>query len=149
VRSPSRFAEYDTLTALARRFMAPQRAKAEVELLGRRASRSNVTRSARGDDCTQQMTPACFQSLYGLPTTRSTQEKNGVIVSAYGGQSANMNDLSAFMSEYRPDMAKTGGVVFKTVSMDGGSNSQADGGAGAEAVCGLCVTDEDSTEREL
>jgi tripeptidyl-peptidase-1 len=107
--------------------MVPQHAKPEIEILNRRTL--NATLSAR-DNCGQQMTPKCFESLYGFPTAPASQAKNGVAIAAFGGQSANMDDLRKFLGQYRPD-AK---VSFKTVAMDGGVNKQDAGSAGGEAV---------------
>lgn len=44
--------------------------------------------------CDSIITPACLQSLYGLPTTAATQASNGIAVAGLLGQYAQQADLT-------------------------------------------------------
>jgi tripeptidyl-peptidase-1 len=101
--------------------------------------------------CSSEMTPACLQSLYGIPTARASQNSNRIGVSGFieqWAQQADLNVSSSFLSYiyldlddsllllktflqiFRPDLS---GSTFSTVSVDGGINPQASGDAGIEA----------------
>ncbi|KAF7316158.1 Family S53 protease-like protein [Mycena indigotica] len=79
------------------------------------------------------LTPACLQALYNIPTTPATQENNPLLVTGYGNQWAQINDLQAFMKEFRPDYSAGANQTFVRVAIDGGTNPQWPGAAGIEA----------------
>ncbi|GJE88140.1 S53 family peptidase [Phanerochaete sordida] len=79
---------------------------------------------------TTAVTPACIQSIYGIPSTKATQKTNGLGVSGFIDQFANSADLKTFLSKFRTDLA---GTTFALQTLDGGSNSQTPSQAGIEA----------------
>ncbi|KAJ4490304.1 subtilisin-like protein [Lentinula aciculospora] len=82
--------------------------------------------------CNDTVTPACLQSLYGLPTTPIKSTTNSTIgVSAFGGQDANKADLKSFFKLFRTDMPSN--TTFATQLLDDATNSQNISDAGTEA----------------
>ncbi|PIL23443.1 hypothetical protein GSI_14754 [Ganoderma sinense ZZ0214-1] len=84
------------------------------------------TRSKRAVDssCNTQITPACLQELYNIPTTAASASANSLGVSGFINEIPNKSDLSEFLSVLRPDA--TAGT-FDIVAIDGGitnTNSQ-------------------------
>ncbi|KAF9373094.1 hypothetical protein CPB97_000811 [Podila verticillata] len=82
-------------------------------------------------DCNSQVTPACLQSLYGIPTTRATQPLNVIAVPGFLNEFANQADLNTFATQFRPDMMPR--PTFTEQFIDGGKNSQDITQAGLEA----------------
>lgn len=80
--------------------------------------------------CDTQITPACLQALYGIPTTPATQASNGIGVSGFIQQFANRDDLRTFLRNTRPDIRNG---TFADQSVDGGQNPQFFLFAGIEA----------------
>jgi tripeptidyl-peptidase-1 len=82
--------------------------------------------------CSSQITPACLQAIYGLPTTAATSgTANGITVSGYIEQYAQKADLTSFLKKYRTDASSTATFTLQTI--DGGSNPQSASDAGIEA----------------
>ncbi|KAF7298358.1 Subtilisin-like protein [Mycena kentingensis (nom. inval.)] len=81
--------------------------------------------------CNNQMTPACLQALYGIPTTAATNKSAAIGVAGFDNQFANQADLTQFLGALRPDMSTA--TAFSLVSVDGGTNSQVRSRAGVEA----------------
>ncbi|KAF5391735.1 hypothetical protein D9757_001780 [Collybiopsis confluens] len=81
--------------------------------------------------CNQSITPACLQSLYGIPTDSRVGSKSSVGVSAFSDQNANAADLVTFLKDFRPDLPSTN--TFVTELFDGATNSQTSSQAGVEA----------------
>ncbi|EKM58673.1 uncharacterized protein PHACADRAFT_89753 [Phanerochaete carnosa HHB-10118-sp] len=79
---------------------------------------------------TSAVTPACVQSLYGIPATKATQSSNQLGVSGFIEQFANQADLTTFLNTLRPDLK---GATFALQTLDGGSNPQSGSEAGIEA----------------
>ncbi|PSR75361.1 hypothetical protein PHLCEN_2v9170 [Hermanssonia centrifuga] len=77
------------------------------------------------------ITPACVQSLYGIPTTLATQSSNQLGVSGFIDQFANQADLTSFLKKFRTDLKSS--TTFNLQTLDGGSNSQSGSQAGVEA----------------
>ncbi|KAJ7445016.1 subtilisin-like protein [Mycena galericulata] len=77
------------------------------------------------------MTPACLQSIYGIPATPATQSDNTLLVTAYGDQFAQKADLEQFLKLSRPDMDPS--ESFTLVSLDGGIDPQSASESGDEA----------------
>lgn len=77
------------------------------------------------------MTPACLQSLYGIPATVATQKNNTLAVSGFFSQFAQQADLTLFLKSLRPDLNPS--TSFSLLTIDGGSNPQGPGNAGIEA----------------
>ncbi|KAF5352182.1 hypothetical protein D9758_009222 [Tetrapyrgos nigripes] len=94
---------------------------------------ANVTERALGapSSCNSVVTPACLQSLYGIPTTRATQSSNKLGVSGFIDQFAQTADLRTFLANLRPDLSST--TTFTVQSVDGGVNTQSARQAGIEA----------------
>ncbi|KAI0923099.1 hypothetical protein AcV5_009919 [Taiwanofungus camphoratus] len=90
----------------------------------------NVSSDA-SSSCASTVTPACLQSLYGIPTTPATQSSNKIGVSGYVDQYANKADLEIFLKKYRTDMSAT--TTFTVQTLDGGSDPQNGDEAGDEA----------------
>ncbi|KAJ3728737.1 subtilisin-like protein [Lentinula raphanica] len=83
-------------------------------------------------NCNATITPACLQTLYGIPTTPvSSSTQSSIGVAAFSGQNANENDLSIFLKDFRPDLPST--TTFTTELFDGATNSQTGSRAGVEA----------------
>ncbi|KAI4525603.1 subtilisin-like protein [Schizophyllum commune Loenen D] len=81
--------------------------------------------------CSSQITPACLQALYGIPTTAATQSSNVLGVSGFIEQYAQQADLSQFLSLFRKDLPSNTSFTLQT--LDGGSNPQGSRYAGTEA----------------
>ncbi|KAK6971674.1 family S53 protease-like protein [Favolaschia claudopus] len=77
------------------------------------------------------ITPACLQSLYNIPTTPATHMNNTLLVTGYVEEWAEVDDLQAFLAQFRPDLPSN--QTFVTTLLDGGSNPQGPGIAGPEA----------------
>jgi tripeptidyl-peptidase-1 len=91
------------------------------------------------------MTPACLESLYGIPMAITTRSSNTIGVSGFNGELASQSDLAVssylgyflpyldnllllsqtFLQLFRPDLVGSGN--FSTVSVDGGVNPQGTG----------------------
>ncbi|CCM00840.1 uncharacterized protein FIBRA_02882 [Fibroporia radiculosa] len=97
--------------------------------------RRNDGVNSRADDaasaCGSTITPACLQSLYGIPTTPATESTNQLLVTGYGDQWANKEDLELFLQNYRTDMTDT--TTFTVQTLDDGSDPQSTDDAGVEA----------------
>ncbi|KAJ6554608.1 family S53 protease [Mycena capillaripes] len=91
------------------------------------AAADNTTANASCDD---QVTPACLQALYGIPSTKATQAANVIGVPGFVNQYANRADLRTFLENLRHDNTQ---ASFTEVFLDGGKNDQTAGSAGAEA----------------
>ncbi|TFY57290.1 hypothetical protein EVJ58_g7104, partial [Rhodofomes roseus] len=68
------------------------------------------------------ITTACLQYLYGIPTTPATASGNGILVAGYVEEYANADDLKIFLERYRPDVDPS--TTFATEMIDGGDNLQ-------------------------
>ncbi|KIP07558.1 hypothetical protein PHLGIDRAFT_70854 [Phlebiopsis gigantea 11061_1 CR5-6] len=77
------------------------------------------------------VTPACVESLYGIPKTLATTKSNGLAVSGFIEQYANQADLKTFLTKFRTDLNPS--TTFALQTLDGGSNPQGAGQAGVEA----------------
>ncbi|KAJ7870933.1 subtilisin-like protein [Mycena olivaceomarginata] len=77
------------------------------------------------------MTPACLQSIYGIPTTPATQSNNALLVTAYQDEFAQTADLEKFLQGLRPDMDPS--TSFALLSLDGGIDPQNASESGGEA----------------
>ncbi|KAF7975243.1 hypothetical protein HWV62_10216 [Athelia sp. TMB] len=99
------------------------------------SSRSLTARlhTAVNASCYETTTPACIQALYGIPTALATQPANKLFVSGFEGQWANQEDLTEFLSIYRPDIHASAQKNFSVISVSGGTNNQTLGKAGVEA----------------
>ncbi|KAI0064302.1 family S53 protease [Artomyces pyxidatus] len=91
---------------------------------------SNITEDA-SSSCSSSITPACVQSLYGIPTTLATQTNNQLAVAGFIDQYANSADLKTFLKDFRKDLPSTNTFTLQT--LDGGSNPQSSSQAGVEA----------------
>ncbi|EED77904.1 family S53 protease-like protein [Postia placenta Mad-698-R] len=100
---------------------------------GKAGGKANSTASASGvaASCANTITPACLQSLYGIPTTPATQSSNQLGVSGFIDQFANQADLKTFLTTLRPDLSSS--TTFSLQTLDGGENSQTAQDAGTEA----------------
>ncbi|CCM00835.1 uncharacterized protein FIBRA_02877 [Fibroporia radiculosa] len=105
--------------------------KSMLSTIGRRRSAQNNNATV-SDSCGSDMTPACLQSLYGIPATPATQPSNMLGVTAYDDNWANAADLQTFLQDYRPDMSDTS--TFTLLSIDSGTNPQDEDDAGFEAT---------------
>ncbi|TFK55131.1 family S53 protease-like protein [Heliocybe sulcata] len=81
--------------------------------------------------CSGGITPACLQSLYGIPTTSTSQSSNKIGVSGFIDQYANEADLTTFLQQFRPDLPSS--TTFTLETVDGGTNPQDPSQAGTEA----------------
>lgn len=76
-----------------------------------------------------QITPACLQSLYGLPAARVDKTSPGIAVPGFVNEYANHADLSLFLKQFRPDLNPQ--PSFTVASVDGGLNDQSQPGVEA------------------
>ncbi|KAK6971675.1 family S53 protease-like protein [Favolaschia claudopus] len=83
-------------------------------------------------DPENNITPACLQNLYNIPTTPATQGNNTLLVTGYVEEWAEVDDLQAFLAQFRPDLPPN--QTFLTALLDGGTNPQGPGIAGFEAT---------------
>ncbi|EIW61085.1 subtilisin-like protein [Trametes versicolor FP-101664 SS1] len=81
--------------------------------------------------CDVDITPACLQDLYGIPSTPATQSSNQLGVSGFIDQFANQADLETFLTKFRPDVSNS--TTFNLKALDGGQNPQDPSDAGIEA----------------
>ncbi|KAH9924392.1 peptidase S8/S53 domain-containing protein [Fomitopsis serialis] len=99
------------------------------------SSQPKKRQQLRADDlslaCGLSVTPACLQSLYGIPTTPATESSNTLGVTGYGDDWANKADLESFLSQYRTDMASS--TTYTLETLDDGSDPQTSSDAGVEA----------------
>ncbi|EIM82266.1 family S53 protease [Stereum hirsutum FP-91666 SS1] len=91
----------------------------------------NLTSDAVPASCASTITPACLQSIYGVPTTSASAPSNTLAVSGYIDEWANEADLKSFLSTYRTDISSS--TTFTLQTLDGGSNPQTASEAGVEA----------------
>ncbi|KAA1474770.1 family S53 protease [Dentipellis sp. KUC8613] len=90
----------------------------------------NATSNVTPQPCAQQFTPACAQSLYGIPATRATQASNRLAVSGFNNEYASQADLKMFLEGYRTDLPSS--TSFSVQYVDGGSNDQSNPGLEAD-----------------
>ncbi|KAJ3857079.1 subtilisin-like protein [Lentinula lateritia] len=88
------------------------------------------TSTASFSKCNDTITPACLQTLYGLPTGVIKTTNSTIGVSAFSGQDANKADLASFLKLFRPDLASD---TFATQLLDNATNSQVVSDSGIEA----------------
>ncbi|TFK80828.1 family S53 protease-like protein [Polyporus arcularius HHB13444] len=70
--------------------------------------------------CANQTTPACLQALYNIPATPATAPTNNLYVAGYLDEIANVSEVQALGTRYRPDITNP---TFKIVSIDNGVTS--------------------------
>ncbi|KAF8185596.1 family S53 protease [Mycena galopus ATCC 62051] len=97
-----------------------------------RASKNSVSKRKRTLDrrqlppCEDIVRPVCLQEFYGLPNTSiSGSTTNTIGVQGFVGEYANVDDLSTFLDEFRPDIA---GNTFSVTPLNGGQNLQDNSG---------------------
>ncbi|KAH7871428.1 subtilisin-like protein [Lentinula edodes] len=88
------------------------------------------TSTASFSKCNDTVTPACLQTLYGLPTGVIKTSNSTIGVSAFAGQDANKADLASFLKLFRPDLSSD---TFATQLLDNATNSQTLSDSGIEA----------------
>ncbi|KAF8186085.1 family S53 protease-like protein [Mycena galopus ATCC 62051] len=97
-----------------------------VRLGSRRTARSRRSRRAiPPDSCMgpeDTITPACLQTLYGIPLTPATQSSNTLMVAGYIGDWAQTGALELFLQMLRPDIPPN--TTFAVESLDGGLDTQ-------------------------
>ncbi|KAH8696422.1 putative protease S8 tripeptidyl peptidase I [Talaromyces proteolyticus] len=82
------------------------------------------------ESCNQQVTPACLQSLYGLPSKGLNPTPNqGLAVPGFLNEYASYDDLNLFLLNLRPDLNPR--PSFEFASVDGGINTQSQPGVEA------------------
>ncbi|CDO76407.1 hypothetical protein BN946_scf184937.g21 [Trametes cinnabarina] len=91
----------------------------------------NRTSNAVPASCQSQITPACLQALYGIPSTPATVKSNQLAVSGFIQQFANQQDLKTFITNLRPDLPPS--TTFSLQTLDDGENPQVLSEAGTEA----------------
>ncbi|KAI0328756.1 family S53 protease [Cubamyces sp. BRFM 1775] len=91
----------------------------------------NRTSDAVPASCRSEVTPACLQALYGIPSTPASISSNQLAVSGFIEQFANQADMKLFLTNFRTDMPST--TTFSTQLLDGGENPQVVSEAGIEA----------------
>ncbi|KAI9237857.1 MAG: peptidase S8/S53 domain-containing protein [Podila humilis] len=85
----------------------------------------------KGADCNRQVTPACLQQLYGIPTEKASPRPDNVIaVAQFGEQFANHVDLDLFAATFHPDVNPR--PKFTKNFVDGNKNIQDPAKTGVE-----------------
>jgi tripeptidyl-peptidase-1 len=79
--------------------------------------------------CGKYITPACLQSLYGLPTANANTPQGGIAVPGFINEYASHSDLNQFLQELRPNVSPR--PSFNVEYVDGGKNDE--GNPGVEA----------------
>ncbi|KAF8174045.1 Pro-kumamolisin, activation domain-containing protein [Mycena galopus ATCC 62051] len=83
-------------------------------------------------DPNNSITPACLQALYNIPSTPATQQSNAMLVTGYEDEWVEIDDLQAFMKQFRPDLASGANQTFLRLAIDGGTNPQFPNSAATE-----------------
>ncbi|KAJ7644369.1 subtilisin-like protein [Roridomyces roridus] len=81
--------------------------------------------------CATTVTPACIQSMYGVPTALATSKTNSIAVAGFIEQFAQTADLVTFLKRFRTDLSSA--TTFALRTFDGGVNTQGTRDAGIEA----------------
>ncbi|KAJ6632605.1 family S53 protease [Mycena sp. CBHHK59/15] len=89
-------------------------------------------------DCQSDWSPACLQSLYGIPSTPAEATSSVLGVSGFSNAFANKRDLAVFLETYRPDMPSN--TTFSLISVDGGINNQLPIGASSDSAADIQYT---------
>ncbi|KAA1475846.1 family S53 protease [Dentipellis sp. KUC8613] len=76
------------------------------------------------DSCSTNMTPACLQGLYGIPTAPAATNASRIAVAGFEQQFANEADLQKFLQQFRPDISPN--TTFTLQTTNGGTNPQND-----------------------
>ncbi|KAI0367269.1 family S53 protease [Pilatotrama ljubarskyi] len=97
----------------------------------RRARAVNDTSGDVPASCSSEITPACLQALYGIPSDAANVTTNQLAVSGFIQQFANQEDLSTFLANFRLDMPSS--TTFSVETLDGGEDPQDRSLAGIEA----------------
>ena len=87
-----------------RRFIEPVKRNGpifEVVDLPRVGKRRRSRRAAVDSSCNTQITPACLQALYNIPTTAASASGNSLAVSGFIDEIPNKSDLSVSISARR------------------------------------------------
>ncbi|KAJ7491892.1 subtilisin-like protein [Mycena latifolia] len=99
---------------------------------------SRAGSNAAAKSCANTVTPACLQSLYGIPTTPASESTNSIAVAGFIEQFAQKADLASFLKTFRPDISSA--TTFATQTLDGGRNLQGAANAGVEAKLDIQYT---------
>ncbi|KAJ7210567.1 subtilisin-like protein [Mycena pura] len=90
-------------------------------------------RASSNDSCADTVTPACLQTLYGIPATpASNSSNNSIAVAGFIEQFAQKKDLKSFLATFRPDVSSSN--TFALDTLDDGENPQDAQDAGVEAL---------------
>ncbi|KAJ7220945.1 subtilisin-like protein [Mycena rebaudengoi] len=71
--------------------------------------------SCDSTDPSSQVTPACLQELYNIPTTSATQKHNVLGITGYGGEFPVEDDLATFLQLFRPDIPSNTSYTLTTI----------------------------------
>ncbi|KAK6974929.1 family S53 protease-like protein [Favolaschia claudopus] len=112
-------------------FTAPIARRAQSPSMPKHKRDATAPADCDTSDPTNNITPACLQSLYNIPATPATHKNNTLLVTGYVEEWAEVDDLQAFLKQFRPDLPSN--QTFVTSLLDGGSNPQGPGIAGPEA----------------
>ncbi|KAI0631107.1 family S53 protease-like protein [Trametes polyzona] len=83
------------------------------------SQRAGSKRATIPSQCAQKITPACLQAIYGIPSTPASAKGNLLGVSAFSNETANKDDLAAFLKQFRPDIKKG---TFSLQSINGATD---------------------------
>ncbi|KAJ6600476.1 family S53 protease-like protein [Mycena vulgaris] len=109
-------------TAFDRPSMRADRRFSAAERRVRRRRRAVPPDSCKAAD--DSLTPACLQTLYGIPTTPATQTSSTLVVTGYTEQWAQRADLVKFLQDFRPDISPN--TTYALDTLDGGTDPQQD-----------------------
>ncbi|KAH9896504.1 family S53 protease [Cubamyces lactineus] len=104
----------------------------------KRTPADNLTSDAVPASCQSEITPACLQALYDIPSIPARISSNQLAVSGFNRMFANEQDLQIFLSNFRTDMDSS--TTFSTQLLDGGENPQVLSESGIKASIDIQYT---------
>ncbi|KAI0328755.1 family S53 protease [Cubamyces sp. BRFM 1775] len=105
---------------------------------GKRTPAVNLTSDTVPASCQTEITPACLQAMYDIPSIPASIPSNQLAVSGFNQMFANEQDLQKFLTNFRPDMNPS--TTFSTQLLDGGENPQVLSESGIKASIDIQYT---------
>ncbi|KAI0331226.1 subtilisin-like protein [Cubamyces sp. BRFM 1775] len=119
-------------------FVEPRSSAAEVQAFHHPRSRTSVKKTKASktsstsqpslptavadvdDSCKSQITPACLQAIYSMPSAPASSNRTNLFVATFAQESASQSDLQAFLGKFRKG-SQPARVILG--SLDGGTTS--------------------------
>jgi tripeptidyl-peptidase-1 len=123
----SRLLGFTRILTLHRRFPNPYKQTPKVSSPSAFKLGPNAP-SSLASFCSISVTPACLQSLHGIPSKPANSTEASIGVTGYIDQYPQKADLKTFLKNYRTDITST--TTFTLQTLDGGSDPQKASSAG-------------------